>query len=315
MKTVILDKCTVTKGDVDLSVLETFGETVYYDMLPKQEIIEALRGADAVVCNKSVIDREVMESTDLKFVGVFATGYNNIDIEFAKQRGIVVCNVPGYSTDSVTQLTISFLLELACSTMDYTRSVARGDWQKASQFSYFDYPITEIAGKTFGIYGLGTIGLSVAKVALSLGMKVIACTRTPKTVEGIELVDADTLFARSDYISLHCPLTSDTERLVNERTISLMKPTAYIINTSRGGVIDEYALASALRSKRIAGAALDVLTVEPMAIDCPLMGIDNCLITPHVAWASIEARTRLIDKVAENLRAFIGGSPINVVNK
>ena len=226
-----------------------------------------------------------------------------------------MCNVPGYSTDSVTQLTISFLLELACSTMDYTRSVARGDWQKAAQFSYFDYPITEIAGKTFGIYGLGTIGLSVAKVALALGMKVIACTRTPKSVEGIELVDADTLFARSDYISLHCPLTSDTERLVNERTISLMKPTAYIINTSRGGVIDEYALASALRSKRIAGAALDVLTVEPMAVDCPLMGIDNCLITPHVAWASIEARTRLIDKVAENLRAFIGGNPINVVNK
>lgn len=315
MKTIILDTCTVTKGDLDMSALEAFGQTEYYDILSHEQIIEVLDGADAVICNKSVIDRDVIESTNLKFIGVFATGYNNIDIECAKDKGIVVCNVPGYSTDSVVQTTFSLLLELASSTSKYTSSVAAGDWQRAKQFSYFNFPISEIAGKTLGIYGLGTIGLSVARVALAFGMKVIAYTRTPKSVDGIESVSEDTLFAESDYISFHCPLTEKTAKVVNERTLSLMKPTAFIVNTARGGVIDEYALAEALNSGRIAGAALDVLTYEPMAADCPLMGAKNCIITPHIAWAAIESRTRLIGKVAENLRAFSEGSPINVVNK
>ncbi len=315
MKTIILDTCTVTKGDLDMSALEVFGQTEYYDILSHEQIIEVLDGADAVICNKSVIDRDVIESTNLKFIGVFATGYNNIDIECAKEKGIVVCNVPGYSTDSVVQTTFSLLLELASSTSKYTRSVAAGDWQRAKQFSYFNFPISEIAGKTLGIYGLGTIGLSVARVALAFGMKVIAYTRTPKSAEGIESVSEDTLFAESDYISFHCPLTEKTAKVVNERTLSLMKPTAFIVNTARGGVIDEYALAEALNSGRIAGAALDVLTYEPMAADCPLMGAKNCIITPHIAWAAIESRTRLIGKVAENLLAFSEGSPINVVNK
>lgn len=315
MKTVILDRCTVTKGDIDLSPLSAFGETAYYDMLPKKKIIEVLQGADAVVCNKSVIDKDIIDATSLKFIGLFATGYNNIDIEYAKEKGIVVCNVPGYSTDSVTQVTMSFLLELACNTSRYSRSVANGDWKRASQFSYFDFPITEIADKTLGIYGLGTIGISVARAALAFGMKVIAYTRTPKTVDGVQLVSQKELFESSDFLTFHCPLNEQTAKLVNAETIALMKPTAYLINTSRGGVIDEYALADALKQRRIAGAALDVLTYEPMAEDCPLFGLDNCMITPHIAWASFEARTRLIGKVAENLRAFCEGAPINVVNK
>ena len=315
MKVVILDTCTVTKGDLDMTALEAFGETEYYDMMPKADIIKALDGADAVVCNKSVIDREIIDATKLGFIGVFATGYNNIDIEYAAQKGIVVCNVPGYSTDSVTQMTFSFILELACSTSRYTSSVAAGDWKRAAHFTYFDFPITELAGKTLGIYGLGTIGMSVARVALAFGMKVIAYSRTKKQIEGVRFVDEKDLFRESDFLTFHCPLTEKTAKIINEQTLSLMKPSAFIINTARGGIVDEPALAKALKERIIAGAALDVMTCEPMAADCPLWGIDNCIITPHVAWASLEARTRLIDKVAENLRAFKDGNPINVVNK
>ena len=315
MKIVILDKCTVTKGDVDLSVLEKLGEVDCYDIISKEEIISALQGADAVVCNKSVIDKDIIDATSLGFIGLFATGYNNIDIEYAKKNGIAVCNVPGYSTDSVTQITFSFILELACSTSKYVSSVAAGDWKKASQFSYFHFPITEVAGKTLGIYGLGTIGLSVARVGLALGMKVVAYTRTPKSIDGIDIVSEEELFSSSDFLTFHCPLTDKTAKVVNEKTLSLMKPTAFLINTARGGVIDEYALADALINKRIAGAALDVMTYEPMAADCPLWGIDNCIITPHIAWASIEARTRLIGKVYDNIQAFKTGNPVNVVNK
>ncbi len=315
MNIVILDKCTVTKGDVDLSVLEQLGKVDYYDIISKDEIIEALRDADAVICNKSVIDKDIIDATNLGFIGLFATGYNNIDIEYAKKKGIVVCNVPGYSTDSVTQITFSFILELACNTSKYVSSVAAGDWKRASQFSYFDFPITEVSGKTLGIYGLGTIGLSVARVGIALGMKVIAYTRTPKSIDGIDNVTEEELFSKSDFLTFHCPLTDKTAKIVNEKTLSLMKPTAFLINTARGGIIDEYALADALIKKRIAGAALDVMTYEPMAEDCPLWGIDNCIITPHIAWASIEARTRLIGKVYDNIQAFKIGKPINVVNK
>ncbi|MBO7310080.1 MAG: D-2-hydroxyacid dehydrogenase, partial [Clostridia bacterium] len=239
----------------------------------------------------------------------------NIDIEYAKQKGIVVCNVPGYSTDSVTQVTFSFILELASSTSKYVSSVANGDWKRASQFSYFNYPINEIRGKTLGIYGLGTIGMSVARIAQEFGMRVISYTRTPKQVSGVDIVTEKQLFEQSDFITFHCPLTESTAKIVNEHTLSLMKPTSFIINTARGGIVDEQALAEALMSKKIAGAALDVLTHEPMAADCPLFGVENCIITPHIAWASIESRTRLIDKVAQNLRAFCDGEPINIVNK
>ena len=313
MKIIILDRCTVTKGDVDLTPLEQYGTVEYYDILTKPEIICVAKDADAIICNKAIIDREIMENTSIRFVGLFATGYNNIDTTAAHELGIVVCNVPGYSTDSVAQLTISLLLELAGNTSRYVQSVAAGDWMKSKQFSYFAYSINEVAGTTLGLYGLGAIGSAVARIGQALGMKVIACTRTPKDVPGVELVGADELFRRSDFLSLHCPLTPETTKLVNERTLSLMNPSSFIINTARGGSIDEAALASALNLGQIAGAALDVLTVEPMAEDCPLRGAKNCIMTPHVAWASIEARTRLIGMVGKNLQAFIDGTPINCV--
>lgn len=315
MKIVVLDKCTVTTGDVDLSPIESCGTVEYYDLLTKPQIIRVLEGADAVIVNKAVIDKEIMDATSLKFIGLFATGYNNIDTDYAKQKGIVVCNVPGYSTSSVTQITFSLMLDLASSTSKYSASVANGDWKRSAQFSYLSYPISELAGKTLGIYGLGAIGISVARVALAFGMKVISYTRTPKVVEGVELVSAERLFRESDFLSFHCPLNKESAKVLNKNTIELMKPTAYVINTSRGGVIDEPALAEALKSGRIAGAGLDVLTAEPMAADCPLADIENCIITPHVAWAAYESRVRLIDIVVQNLCAFAAGEPINVVNK
>ena len=314
MKIIILDKCTVTNGDVDLSPLERFGEVEYYDLLPKEEIKRVLVGADAVVCNKAKIDREIIEASTLKFIGVFATGYNNIDVAAATEHGIVVCNVPGYSTDSVAQLTISLLLELAGNASAYARSVAAGDWKRSKQFSYFFAPITEVRGKTLGIYGLGTIGKAVAKIALAFGMKVIAYSRTPKNVEGITDVDKETLFRESDFLSFHCPLNPDSALAVNKDSLALMKPTAFLINTARGGVVDEVALAEALENEKIAGAALDVLTDEPMSDTCPLFGAKNCIITPHIAWAALETRVRLIDLVAKNLEAFAKGEPINKVN-
>ena len=314
MKLIILDKCTVTNGDVDLSPLEQFGEVEYYDLLPKEEIKRVLVGADAVVCNKAKLDREIIEASNLKFIGVFATGYNNIDVAAATEHGIAVCNVPGYSTDSVAQLTISLLLELAGNASAYARSVAAGDWKRSKQFSYFFAPITEIKGKTLGIYGLGTIGKAVAKIALAFGMKVIAYSRTPKNIEGITDVDKETLFKESDFLSFHCPLNPDSALAVNKDSLALMKPTAFLINTARGGVVDEMALAEALKNKKIAGAALDVLTDEPMSDTCPLFGAKNCIITPHIAWAALETRIRLIDLVAKNLEAFANGTPINQVN-
>ena len=315
MKIIVLDKCTVTKGDVSLLPLEAYGEVEYYDLLPKSEIKRLLANADAVICNKAKIDREIIEASSLKFIGVFATGYNNIDTEAASERGIVVCNVPGYSTDSVAQLTVSLILELAGNASAYARSVAAGDWKRSKQFSYFFAPITEVKGKTLGIYGLGTIGQAVAKVAAALGMRVIAYSRTPKNIEGIEDVDKERLFKKSDFLSFHCPLNAESALAVNEKSLAMMKPTAFLINTARGGIVDEPALAEALEKGVIAGAALDVLTEEPMAEDCVLFGAKNCIITPHVAWAAYETRVRLIDLVAKNLEAFQKGEPINVVNK
>ena len=313
MKIIVLDKCTVTKGDVSLLPLEAYGEVEYYDLLPKSEIKRLLADADAVICNKAKIDREIIEASSLKFIGVFATGYNNIDTEAASERGIVVCNVPGYSTDSVAQLTISLILELAGNASAYARSVAAGDWKRSKQFSYFFAPISELSGKTLGIYGLGTIGLAVAKIALAFNMRVIAYTRTPKPTEGVELVDRDRLFAQSDFLSFHCPLNEESKLAVNAKTLAMMKPTAFLVNTARGGIIDEQALADALKNGTVAGAALDVLTDEPMRDDCVLFGAKNCIITPHIAWAAYETRVRLIKMVYDNLAAFKAGKPINRV--
>ena len=315
MKTVVLDKCTVTKGDVDLSPLEKWGETEYYDLLSKEDIKKVLSDADAVICNKAKLDREIIESApSLKYIGLFATGYNNIDTVAAAEHGITVCNVPGYSTDSVAQLTFSLILELAGNASAYVRSVAAGDWKRSKQFSYFFAPISELAGKTLGIYGLGTIGKAVAEIAKAFKMRVIAYSRTPKNIDGIEEVGKEELFRQSDFLSFHCPLNSDSALAVNRESLALMKSSAYLVNTARGGIVDEHALAEALEKGVIAGAALDVLTEEPMAEDCPLFGAPNCIITPHIAWAAYETRVRLIKLVAANVDAFVKGETINRVN-
>ncbi len=314
MKITVLDKCTLTVGDIDFSPIEALGEVSYYDLLPHDRIVDAAKDAEVLLCNKAVIGSDIMDGCKkLKYIGLFATGYNNIDIAEAKKRGIVVVNVPGYSTYSVAQLTVAFILAHATSLFEYNTSTHNGDWVRSSAFSYFPYPITELWGKTLGIYGLGAIGRKVAQCAESLGMNVIVNTRTVRDND-YEYVSLEELFKRSDYLTLHAPLTDKNKELICAKTLSLMKPSAYLINTSRGGVINENDLAQALNEGRIAGAALDVLTVEPMREDNPLISAKNCTITPHVAWASYQARVRLIDIVAENIKAYQNGTPVNVVN-
>lgn len=314
MNITVLDKCTLTVGDIDFSPIEALGNVSYYDILPHDEIINAARDAEVLLCNKAVIDGDIMDACpSLRYIGLFATGYNNISVNEAKKRGIIVVNVPGYSTYSVAQLTMAFILSHATSLHDYDRSTHSGEWIRSYAFSYFPYPITELFGKTLGVYGMGAIGRKVAECAKTLGMNVIASTRTVRDSE-YEYVSVDELFKRSDYLTLHAPLTDDNKELVCERTLSLMKPTAYLINTSRGGVVNENDLAKALNEGVIAGAALDVLTVEPMKEGNPLLSAKNCTITPHVAWASLESRIRLINTVAENIKAYQNGTPVNVVN-
>ena len=314
MKITVLDKCTLTVGDIDFSPIEALGEVSYYDILPHEEIIDAAKDAEVLICNKAVIDADIMDKCkNLKYIGLFATGYNNISTDEARKRGIVVVNVPGYSTYSVAQLTMAFILSHATSLHNYNESTHSGEWIKSYAFSYFPYPITELYGKTLGVYGMGAIGRKVAECARVLGMNVIACTRTVRDND-YEYVSVEELFKRSDYLTLHAPLTADNRELVFKKTLSLMKPTAYLINTSRGGVINEADLADALNNGKIAGAALDVLTVEPMKEGNPLLKAKNCTITPHVAWASLESRIRLINIVAENIKAYQNGTPVNVVN-
>ena len=315
MKITVLDRCTITSGDVSFSPLDALGEVVYYDLLPAEEVAQAIGDSDAVIVNKARITDEVMEKCkNLRFIGLFATGYNNIDTEAAARRGIAVCNVPGYSTHSVAQHTFALMLHFASRADDYAASVARGDWANAKAFSYLAFPTSELYGKTLGIFGFGTIGKDVAEIAKAFGMKVIASVRRPQVYDGVEFVDTDRLFSEADYLTLHCPLTEETRRFINRETLAKMKPTAVIINTARGGVIEEDALTEALNSKRIRGAGIDVLDTEPMRPNHPYLTAKNCYITPHVAWASIEARTRLIDLVAENVKAFKNGTPINQVN-
>ncbi len=315
MKITVLDKCTLTVGDIDFSPIEALGQVEYFDILSKEDIISCAKDSDAIICNKAVIDGEIMENCkNLKYIGLFATGYNNIDLEEASLRNIAVVNVPGYSTNSVAQLTMAYILSQTTSLAKYDASTHNGEWIKSHTFSYFPYPIAELAGKTLGIYGMGAIGRKVAQCAESFDMNVIVHTRTVRDND-YEYVSLEELFKRSDYISLHAPLTEENKGLICKKTLSMMKPTAYLINTSRGGVVNEQDLADALNNGTIAGAAIDVLTVEPMSSETPLLKAKNCTITPHIAWASIESRKRLIQKVAENIKAYQNGTPQNVVNK
>ncbi len=315
MRIVILDADTISNGDISLQPITQLGEATVYDLMPPASIPQVAKDADILLCNKAQITAELMDACpNLKMVGLFATGYNNVDLAAAKARGIAVCNVPAYSTESVAQHTFALMLALASSIPQYSASVHAGDWVRSKQFTYFKFPQTSLFGKTLGIYGYGAIGRRVAAIGDAFGMQVVVCTRTPQNCTDHPTVTKEELFKQSDVISFHCPLTPETTGIIDKEMLSLMKPTAFLINTARGGLMVEQDVASALREGIIAGAGIDVLTQEPMKEDNPLLGAPNCILTPHIAWAPPDVRRDLVDRVADNIRAFINGTPQNVVN-
>ena len=311
MKIVILDGATAKGKELDFDFLNQFGDVTYYDTTRNEDVLSRAKDADILVINKIVMDKDTLaECKNLKLITILATGYNIVDIEAAKALGITVCNVPYYSTNSVAQLTFAFILDFACKLSLHTQSVARGDWQRCNDFAYTLDTLHELSGKTLGIIGYGSIGKKVAQIGKSFGMNVLIATRTP--VEGC--VSKEEVFKNADFVTLHCPLNEQSKLMINEKSLALFKPTAYLINTARGGLIDENALAAALNGGKLAGAALDVLTSEPPKADNPLIHAKNCIITPHMAWASLEARVRLLHATEDNVRAFLQNAPINKVN-
>lgn len=315
MNVVILDGYTTNPGDLSWEELEDSCRLTVYQHTPAEKTIERASGADAVITNKTVLDRFVIAGLPkLKYVGLLSTGCNAVDLAAAAERGIVVTNVPSYSTMSVAQLVFAHLLSFTNRICVHTESVRSGEWCRSRDFCYWKEPVTELAGQTMGIVGLGAIGQNVARIACCMGMHVIAHTRTPREdCNKVEYTGLDEVFRRSDVLSLHCPLDERTEKMVNRERLVLMKPTAFLINTSRGGLLDEQAVADALNTGRLAGAGLDVLSTEPPSPDNPLLTARNCWITPHLGWASCAARTRLIDQVTANFKAFLAGRPVNVV--
>ena len=314
MDIAVLDKQTLTcEGDVDFSPIEKLGNVRWLRIGSEEDIIRGARGCTAVLCNKILITRRVLESLpEVKYVGVFATGYNNVDLKAARELGVTVTNVPGYSGAAVAQHVMSLILHFYSKADVYDRAVRAGEWEAQDCFSYFPYPMHEVCGKTLGIFGFGDIGKRVAKAAAALDMKVLVHTRTLPGNCPYELVGKKELFSRSDVLTLHCPLTEQTEKLINKDTLALMKRDAILINTARGGLVDEDALYDALTSGRIKAAALDVLGQEPPRAN-RLIGLDNCVITPHVAWAPAETRNRLVSLAAKNLAAYMCGMPINTI--
>lgn len=314
MRIVVADAATVVGHGVDLAFLKEFGEVIEYDLTSEEEIVPRLQGADAVLCNKVPITAEVMAACPtLKYVGLFATGYNNIDVAYAASHGVTVCNVPGYSTEAVAQHTFALLLALTDRVHEYNATVAQGDWIRSRTFACFPIPLTELCGKTIGIVGYGAIGRRVGDMARAFGMQVLVHGRRPIPDTDVEQVPFEELLRRSDVVTMHCPLNADSEGMMDAAAFSAMKEGAIFINTSRGGLVDERALRAALESGHLLGAGVDVLQVEPMTADCPLYGAPNLIITPHIAWAGVETRHRLMGVVAENLRHFLAGDPINRV--
>lgn len=317
MHIVILDGYVLNPGDLSWEGFQALGDCAIHDRTAPAELVDRCRGAQAAITNKVVLDAAVIEQLPaLRYIGVTATGYNCVDTAAAGRRGIAVTNVPAYSTDSVVQMVFAHLMNLTLRVGYHAHTVKHQRWATSPDFAYWHYPLVEVAGRTMGIVGFGQIGQAVARVAQAFGMQVIVYSpRGTKGVPGVETVGLDECFRRADVLTLHCPLTADTARLVNADRLALMKPTAFLLNTSRGGVIDEPALAEALATGRIAGAGLDVLTEEPPPADHPLVPLKNCHITPHIAWATQEARRRLMQVAVANLQAYLAGKPQNVVNQ
>ena len=315
MKISILEWGTVTNGDIPSDIFNRLGEVRCYHNTSASSVVNHIGDSEIVLCNKCLITEEIMEQCpNIQYIGLCATGYNNIDIKAASKRGITVCNAGGYSTNAVAQLVFAYILNQCSKVSRYNDIVQEGQWIKSDTFSLFPIPTTEVAGKTLGIIGYGNIGKKVACIADAFKMNVIIATRTKPENCKFKLVSIDEAFSLSDFLTIHCPLTPETEKLVNKSRLSKMKPSAMLINTSRGGVVDEQALSDALNSSSIAAAAVDVLEYEPMREDTPLRNAKNCVITPHMAWSPFETRRRLVHIVYENIAAFLSGKPINKVN-
>jgi glycerate dehydrogenase len=324
LKIVVLDGYTLNPGDLSWEGISQFGDLTVYDRTaykPGGEdlVVERAREADAILLNKTLLNREMIgRLPNLKYVGVLATGYNIVDIEAARERDIVVTNVPTYGTTAVAQMTFALLLELCHHVGEHSRAVHNGEWVENPDWSFWKYPLVELAGKSMGIIGYGRIGSEVGKIAKAFGMEVLAMASSPKPeleTESLRFAPLDEILEKSDVISLHVPLFDSTKGMINKESIDKMKRNVMIINTSRGPLIVEEDLAEALNTGRIAGAALDVVSSEPIDPDNPLLKADNCILTPHIAWAPKESRKRLMDVAVKNLKEFLDGNPINVVNK
>lgn len=315
MKIVLTDSQTVFDNKVTAEPLNEFGEVKDYGLLRYDEIANAIAKADIVVCNKTLLNEDTLKSAkNLKYIGLFATGYNNIDIEYCSKHGITVCNAGSYSTNAVAQHTFALILEHFNNTANYNQYVQDGLWKRSKTFSPFVYPLSELAGKTIGIVGFGNIGKAVAKIANAFEMNVIAYNRSEKSAENVKFVSLEELIESSDIVTVHCPLNAQSENMFNKETFAKMKHGALFVNTARGGVMNENDLYDALNSGHLGGACIDTLKVEPMEQNCILMQAKNCIITPHIAWAPVETRLKLMDIVTSNIRNYLNGTPTNVVN-
>jgi glycerate dehydrogenase len=317
MKIVILDGYTLNPGDISWAGFETLGDFTTYDRTPPDKIIERLENAEIILTNKTIINKDTIEQLpELKYIGVLATGYNIVDVKAANEKNIIVTNIPSYGTSSVAQMVFALLLELTQNVGHHSNSVRSGGWSESEDWCYWDRPLIELDSLTMGIIGFGRIGKATADIARSFGMRVIAndTGKTKSNSDWVKIVDQETIFRESDVVSLHCPLTSDNKHFINSAKINLMKRSAFLINTSRGLLIKEEDVANALNSERIAGAGLDVLSEEPPGSTNPLLSAKNCIITPHIAWATKAARQRLMDIAVRNIKSFLNGKPVNVIN-
>ncbi|MDP2415682.1 D-2-hydroxyacid dehydrogenase [Daejeonella sp.] len=319
MKLVVLDGYTLNPGDLNWEGIKKFGDLEVHDRTPESQIVERCRGAEIIFTNKTPLREPVLSQLpDLKYIGVLATGYNVVDVDYAKTRGIAVANVPGYGTASVVQMTFALMLELCQHVQSHSDSVRQGDWAASPDFCYWNYPLIELEGKTIGIIGFGSIGQKVADIATAFGMNIIGFSRTRSDQshrKNFKWAELNELLKESDVVSVHCPLFPETQGIINKNSLRMMKRSAFFLNTSRGPLMVDRDLADALNEGIIAGAGIDVLSVEPPSADNPLFKAKNCLITPHIAWATKEARSRLMGIAENNLSSFLNQKPINIVNK
>lgn len=318
MKLVILDGYCLNPGDLSWAGLEALGELTVYDRTPldnEEEIAARIGGCEIVLTNKTPISRSVLDRCpQVRYIGLLATGYNVVDVDAARERNIPVCNVPGYGTSSVAQFAIALLLEACHHIGEHSRAVHAGQWSSCPDYCFWNYPLVELEGKTMGIIGYGRIGRAVGRIAAAMGMRVIAYGPHPWTEGDAPYTPLQELLEKSDVVSLHCPMTPETERLINRDTIAMMKDGAILINNSRGQLLAEQDVAEALASGKLAALGVDVAEAEPIPANSPLLGAKNCIITPHISWAALETRRRLLEIAVENLRSFLAGKPVHVVN-